>query len=681
MYKSIILPLLACGLATATESFESLIPGTLTQAATECGAMTALHGHAEIRSDHTRTGSRALRIFGGENRQVTIELDAPLDHEAPFDFWMERWTRRAPFHFTITAVTDKGEKEVMSIKNMNVGGYNRKVECTLPRGTATILLTCTSDPQGGVLIDDMNLHYGDMCIESVETITPNAYPILKRAPINPVMALHIRARGTLNPLAPREVRLRVSDPAQIDKITLRSGNAHAGSFRGSRIFGQGRPAADGSVTIRCNGELEPGESWLWVDAQPAETATVGAQVTFSGLSASIDGKDYGDRSADATQRIGYLVSVPDEGVAGQPNGAAPRPCVSFRIPGLIRSSKGTLVGCFDARYVHSGDLCADIDVAVVRSTDGGQSWSRPEVAMDSGEGPQNGNGDPCILEDAQGRLWIQALACHFSGVSLAASQAGWDENKTGQWVMSFSDDDGRTWNREFVNPTRQIKKKEWTCILAGPGNGICLKDGTIVFPAQIWQNGASPRCMSTICYSKDGGKNWHYGTGVPHSTSECQAVELADGSIMLNCRNEARQGRRIVYTTRDLGKSWQPHESNNKALIEPTCQASLVAVESAKHGRLLLFSNPKTGSTRNRMSIRVSRDEGRSWSEGYEYDSRGCWGYSCIAMVDDETVGIFYEAPHVSESSDLHGIAFIRIPLATVLAGSDEGEKEGGKNE
>ncbi|MBQ8516871.1 MAG: exo-alpha-sialidase [Akkermansia sp.] len=39
--------------------------------------------------------------------------------------------------------------------------------------------------------------------------------------------------------------------------------------------------------------------------------------------------------------------------------------------------------------------------------------------------------------------------------------------------------------------------------------------------------------MSTICYSEDNGKTWKYGNGVPHSTSECQVVELQDGAIMI----------------------------------------------------------------------------------------------------------------------------------------------------
>ena len=67
------------------------------------------------------------------------------------------------------------------------------------------------------------------------------------------------------------------------------------------------------------------------------------------------------------------------------------------------------------------------------------------------------------------------------------------------------------------------------------------------------------------------------------------------------------------------------------------------------------------------MTLRASRDEGKTWNKGYVYDSRECWGYSCIAMVDDEHVGIIYESTHVSENSDMHGIGFLIVPLQTVM--------------
>jgi hypothetical protein len=43
--------------------------------------------------------------------------------------------------------------------------------------------------------------------------------------------------------------------------------------------------------------------------------------------------------------------------------------------------------------------------------------------------------------------------------------------------MVYSDNDGKTWCKEYMNVTKQVKKDEWTCILAGPGNGICTKKG------------------------------------------------------------------------------------------------------------------------------------------------------------------------------------------------------------
>ena len=145
-----------------------------------------------------------------------------------------------------------------------------------------------------------------------------------------------------------------------------------------------------------------------------------------------------------------------------------------------------------------------------------------------------------------------------------------------------------------------------------------------------------------------------------------QVVELEDGSLMLNCRNEAYGGKRIVYVTSDMGETWQPHESNSKTLNDPTCQASLVAVETKKYGRLLLFSNPWIHG-RSNMSVRASKDEGVTWSDGVLYDARACMGYSCMAMTDPENVGIIYETCHNNGKNGNRGIGFIIIPLDEVV--------------
>ncbi len=670
MYKPLIAALIGCGIAGAAESFEKLPAGSVDNSPTEYGPLSTLTGEALILKEArlARSGTSALRLMGGES-SVQLNFAAPLTEDTLGTLWIQRWTRQGDFAFTCTAVTPEGEKEVAVAGNkLGVGGYKQRLEFTLPAGTTALRLSCRSHAEGGVLIDDLALHSGKMEVTSLTFINPGPFPLLKRAPVNPAFALQVQTEGAGEPVEPESVSFSVYPADSIASVTLRTGPKNGNDFRNSRVLGKADVAADGSVTIRCSEPLDSGENWLWVDAEPSTGSSVGGVVEFRELAASIGGQ--AAKGEPVQQRIGYMVAVPREKVDNQPDGAEPRECVGFRIPGLICTRKGTLIGCFDARYVHEGDLCADIDVATVRSTDGGQTWTAPAVAMDSGPGANNGNGDACIVQDRRGRIWLQALAGHFGGgAMLGVSKSGQGEDRTGQWVMTYSTDEGKTWKRDFINPTREIKKDEWTCILAGPGNGICTRKGVIVFPAQIWQNGANPRCRSTICYSKDNGKSWHFGEGIPHSTSECQVVELKDGSLMLNCRNEARSGKRIVYVTKDLGKTWQPHESNNSALREPVCQASLIRAESPKHGRLLLFSNPKSGA-RDHMTIRVSEDEGKSWSEGYEYDCRPCYGYSCLTQVDENHIGVFYEASHTTKGS--RGIGFLLIPLDTIVSEKTE---------
>ena len=668
MYRKFLLGMLACGVAGATEQFEGQPAGGFTSVKSAYGTLTAQAGHAEINRGHGRNSAQALRVLGGENRSVTLTLSKALDVACEAQCWVERWTGRNPFSFRILAVTPEGEKEVAKLEKSGVGGYHNQLKWTIPAGATALRFVANTATGGGVLIDDLTLMVGPMSIKKVSFRDPGVFPIMKRAAFNPVLAVEVESEGAASPKAVGKVSLKVSDPSRVESVTLRSGDATGLEFRSSKEYGKGVPLADGTVVIHSTEVLDGGENHLWLDVQPAGGAPIGSSISFSDVKITIDGKEYAPEQAPVTQRVGTMLSFPGESVGNQPNGAAPRPCTAFRIPGIIRTAAGSLVACFDARYNHEGDLCADIDVATVRSTDGGQTWTRPEVSMDAGPGHNNGCGDPCILQDpTTGRIWMQSLVCHFSGgASLGVSKTGFDKDKTGQWGMVYSDDDGKTWCKDYVNPTRQIKKEEWTTILAGPGNGIVTSKGVIVFPAQIWQRGANPNCMSTICYSTDGGKNWAYGNGVPHKTSECQVVELQDGSIMINCRNETWAGKRVVYVTRDLGKTWQPHETNCKDLVEPTCQGSIISVDSAKHGRLLLFSNPKV-YPRSFMTVRASRDDGKTWNEGVLYDTRRCMGYSCQAMVDADHVGIIYETCHNSGKNGNRGIGFIIIPIDEVV--------------
>jgi sialidase-1 len=179
-----------------------------------------------------------------------------------------------------------------------------------------------------------------------------------------------------------------------------------------------------------------------------------------------------------------------------------------------------------------------------------------------------------------------------------------------------------------------------------------MKDGTLVFPAQFKDAQKVP--WSTIIYSKDHGKTWAVGTGAKSNTTEAQVVELADGSLMLNMRddrNRSEKGEnngRAVSITRDLGRTWTVHSSSNSALPESNCMASLITA-SVKIGgivkNVLFFSNPNEKVSRAHMTIKASLDQGVTWPLEYqtELNSADSFGYSCLTMVNDSTLGILYE--------------------------------------
>ena len=332
---------------------------------------------------------------------------------------------------------------------------------------------------------------------------------------------------------------------------------------------------------------------------------------------------------------------------------------TYRIPGLATTNQGTLIGVYDLRYNTGIDLQEDIDVGMSRSTNGGQTWESLRKIADMGEWGglpqnQNGIGDPCVLVDkATNIIWVAALWGHGKPGERVwnSSRSGLTPDETGQFVLVKSEDDGLTWS-EPINITTQVKRPEWNLFFQGPGKGITMNDGTLVFPAQYKDENQVP--WSTLIYSKDHGKTWRAGKGAKSNTTEAQVVELSDGILMLNMRdnrNRTDKGStngRAVAITSDLGQTWTTHPSSNSALPEPNCMASLISVNANINGQIrqvLIFSNPNSKNSRSNMTVKASLDSGLTWPEDcqIELNSAEGFGYSCLTMVDENTIGIIYE--------------------------------------
>ena len=347
------------------------------------------------------------------------------------------------------------------------------------------------------------------------------------------------------------------------------------------------------------------------------------------------------------------------------------------IPGIVVTAKGTVLAWCESR--RNGSDWDQIDIRLRRSTDEGKTWSAP-VNIANVPGPKTKNpvaltvkgtrqedvtyNNPVLIADRDGT--VHMLFCL-------------------EYMRAFyqrSTDDGLTWSAP-VEITSTFEKYrpvyDWKVIATGPDHGIQLDNGRLIVP--VWlstatgENAHRPSVTSTI-YSDDGGKTWLAGEiAVPCTDewvypNETVAVQLADGSVMLNVRSESKAHRRIVTTSKDGATGWSTPRFD-QALLEPICMASIVRLSRTPQSdkNRLLFINPDNlsradgkevpGKNRDRknVTVQLSYDEGQTWSVKKSL-TPGPSGYSDIAVAPSGTILAFYG------SGDKPGFAFEHLTLA-----------------
>ena len=336
-------------------------------------------------------------------------------------------------------------------------------------------------------------------------------------------------------------------------------------------------------------------------------------------------------------------------------------CQRFRIPGICVTLCGTVLIWAEARNTRSD--WGEIDIVMRRSMDGARTFDAPRtIALWHGEVER----DPTLLQHAQSRAKGRT---HNNPVLIAANNGRIHFLFCIEYRRVFhrvSEDDGWSWSepQEITSAFEPLRAQyPWKVIATGPNHGIQLSSGRLLVP--VWAASSKisdhrPSVVSSV-YSDDDGATWHCGDIVAHESgdseartdkaainpSETVAVEMKNGRVLFNIRNESPTHRRLIATSPNGATNWTKPQFHSE-LFEPICAAGLVRTAKG-----LLFSNPnppvdgpqvKPADYRQRRNLvlKLSRDDGLSWPVQRVLDA-GAAGYSDLAVLSDETMLCFYE--------------------------------------
>lgn len=330
----------------------------------------------------------------------------------------------------------------------------------------------------------------------------------------------------------------------------------------------------------------------------------------------------------------------------------------FRIPVIIKAPNSDLLAFAEARKKDCGDF-GDVDLVMKRSIDKGKTWSSLTVIADNGNYKA---GDPAPVVDFQdtnypkGRIFLLYNTGTTTEYDLLLG------NGLREVFYKTSLDNGNTWS-EPVNITTQVHRpklpqfnlaynfdEDWRTMTNTPGHAIQIKTGKYkgrLFVAANHSVGNKPKnnydnFKSHGFYSDDHGKTWKLGADIDFPAgNESIAAELSNGNILQNVRVQDKKYRyRLLAYSKTGGQSWDTVYLD-KQLPDPICQGSMLDIKYKKK-HIILFSNPNSQTKREKMTIRASWDDGKTWETAFLVDE-GASAYSDLVEIDKKHIGIAYE--------------------------------------
>lgn len=329
----------------------------------------------------------------------------------------------------------------------------------------------------------------------------------------------------------------------------------------------------------------------------------------------------------------------------------------YRIPAIVTAPNGDILAAIDERVPSCGDLkwSKDINVVIRRSSDNGKTWTPIETVVNLPLGQSAS--DPSMIVDGI----TKEIFMFYNYMDLDK------ERDVYYFQVVKSSDNGKTWTQP-QDITDQIAKAGWKSDFKfiTSGRGIQTRSGKLLHTMVNLSNGLH------LFGSDDHGKSWYLIDTPILPANESKVVELADGRWMINSRVN-KSGMRYVHISSDEGKSWTT--SPEPQLIDPGCNGSIIRYTSIEDGfkkNRLLFSNAKMEKGRENMTVRISYDEGETWSDGKTIYTGGS-AYSSLTVLENGDIGLFFEKDGYKENP------FVSFSLKWMTDGEDKWKKPSSK--
>jgi len=257
-------------------------------------------------------------------------------------------------------------------------------------------------------------------------------------------------------------------------------------------------------------------------------------------------------------------------------------------PTILRTPGGRLFAGWYSGGVREPDL--ENYNLLVRSEDGGMTWSSPELVI-SGRAEENYIAiDIQLWLDPRDRMWL-----FFAKIDCAPGSKPTDPDHWTTWAMVCDDPDAGTlrWSAPRFIVTGFLRTQP-----------TVLSDGS-------WVMCAYDRSSEYLCYarSRDEGRSWERCRAAKRLTDsfdEPMILERRDHSLLLF----ARDAKPLLVSTEspDLtGATWKP--------AEYTCllsSSSRFFLRRLRSGRVLLIRNDAS-RMRTDLVAELSEDDGESW--------------------------------------------------------------------